>query len=580
MSHGQQSDQTPPSPDEVRAALNCLTESELFRSSPQLASFLRFVVEAVLRGEAKRIKGYTIGIEALGRGPGFNPQVDPIVRVEATRLRRNIAQYYGGPGVADPLVIEILRGSYVPTFHRRKGVGRRRAQKASFEPSRARLIFIAIVALVAIGAAAYTAIEWRSRGANARLREPTIGTLRPGNGLPTIVIQSFEILGTPLAPSLSAETLREKVRDALSRFDIFNVEFDPTRNGDPAFRPRHPLIDYRLSGTIEHRDDGTTGASFRLLDAAEGKLVWSRTFEPFPAEVGRAAIEEHIVFSLATTLMLPYGVVRSHERVKYLSSRAGDPRNRCIVETLEAFRSFDPFGRDNARACLESMTAIDPSFASGFAYLSAVYVREFQFGLGARPDGLPLLDWALIAARRAVELNPENSRAYQMLFIVLFVRREIGPAFAAADKAIALNKYNLIALSEYGGRLIMVGEVDRGLEMLRRSADYGTVLPSWHHFYMFLGVYLRGDLPDATYHANQATGADYPLGHLARALVAAAANDKEKARQAFDRLVAIRPAWASQTRQELERYFPSAAIVERLERDLAAAGLAAANPKE
>ena len=93
--------------------------SAAFRSAPRLAAFLRFVVEMTLAGQSDRIKGYTIGAQALGRGESFDPQADPIVRVEAARLRRALARYYGGAGRDDPVVIELPRGGYVPTFHAR-----------------------------------------------------------------------------------------------------------------------------------------------------------------------------------------------------------------------------------------------------------------------------------------------------------------------------------------------------------------------------------------------------------------------------------------------------------------------------
>src|SRR5882724_13630618 len=77
-----------PCADEIRAALEHMAGSEAFRGPPQLVSFLRYVVEATLRGTADRIKCYTIAVEALGRAENFDPQTDPIVRVEAMRLRR------------------------------------------------------------------------------------------------------------------------------------------------------------------------------------------------------------------------------------------------------------------------------------------------------------------------------------------------------------------------------------------------------------------------------------------------------------------------------------------------------------
>src|ERR1043166_8978691 len=101
-------------PDEIRAALQRMIVSDVFSRSPQLGAFLRFVVEAVLHGKADRIKAYTIGVAVLRRDTKFDPQLDPIVRVEATRLRRAIERYYTGPGASDAVMIALPRGGYVP----------------------------------------------------------------------------------------------------------------------------------------------------------------------------------------------------------------------------------------------------------------------------------------------------------------------------------------------------------------------------------------------------------------------------------------------------------------------------------
>src|SRR3954470_6351236 len=103
---------------EVRVALERMAASEAFRGSPQLIAFLRYVVEATLRGEADRIKGYTIATEALGRTVDFDPQADPIVRVEATRLRRALNRYHASAIAPDGVQIDLPLGSYVPVFRR------------------------------------------------------------------------------------------------------------------------------------------------------------------------------------------------------------------------------------------------------------------------------------------------------------------------------------------------------------------------------------------------------------------------------------------------------------------------------
>ena len=112
------SDDTPTA-EEIRSAVEHIVAGPGFRRSPQLVAFLHFLVEAVLCGRAEHIKSYTIGVEALKRGERFDPQRDPIVRVEAARLRKALASSFARGGAGPPVTIEIPLGSYVPVFRRR-----------------------------------------------------------------------------------------------------------------------------------------------------------------------------------------------------------------------------------------------------------------------------------------------------------------------------------------------------------------------------------------------------------------------------------------------------------------------------
>jgi tetratricopeptide (TPR) repeat protein len=104
------------SAEDVSAALARITGSEAFRRSPKMSSFLTMVVQRTLDGRGAEIKGYTIAVDALGRSADFDPQVDPIVRVEAQRLRRALDRYYTTDGAADPVEIRIPNGGYIPLF--------------------------------------------------------------------------------------------------------------------------------------------------------------------------------------------------------------------------------------------------------------------------------------------------------------------------------------------------------------------------------------------------------------------------------------------------------------------------------
>lgn len=107
------------SPDEVRAQLRRILDSDIFLSARRPSSFLRFVVESSLAGEADGIKEYLIGVEVFERPAQYDPRVDPVVRIEAGRLRKKLDEYYEGPGEQDPIVIGLPKGAYVPDIRRR-----------------------------------------------------------------------------------------------------------------------------------------------------------------------------------------------------------------------------------------------------------------------------------------------------------------------------------------------------------------------------------------------------------------------------------------------------------------------------
>jgi Tol biopolymer transport system component len=100
----------------VHEELDRVLASETFRGAERSRSLLRFVVEETLEGRADRLKDYTLGAEALGRGEQFDPRTDPIARVEASRLRSRLDLYYATEGADDALRISLPKGRYAPQF--------------------------------------------------------------------------------------------------------------------------------------------------------------------------------------------------------------------------------------------------------------------------------------------------------------------------------------------------------------------------------------------------------------------------------------------------------------------------------
>jgi len=105
-----------PTAAEVRAHLDILLHSDALAISDRNRRFLAYIVEETLAGRGDRIKAYNVALTAFDRTDDFDPQTDPIVRIEASRLRRALEHYYLTAGKADSLRIEIPKGSYVATF--------------------------------------------------------------------------------------------------------------------------------------------------------------------------------------------------------------------------------------------------------------------------------------------------------------------------------------------------------------------------------------------------------------------------------------------------------------------------------
>lgn len=105
-----------PSPEQVREALAKLLASPDFASAGRLGPFLNHLANTALAGETDRLKESVLGVEFFGRGPDYDPRLDPIVRIEARRLRLRLEKYYASEGASDQVRIDLPKGGYVPAF--------------------------------------------------------------------------------------------------------------------------------------------------------------------------------------------------------------------------------------------------------------------------------------------------------------------------------------------------------------------------------------------------------------------------------------------------------------------------------
>lgn len=100
----------------VKKQLKQMLAHPTFSGAPRLSALLRYIVEETLAGRGDQLKEYALGVAVLERGSSFDPRLDSIVRVEASKLRARLATYNREAGANDTIRVELPRGSYVPRF--------------------------------------------------------------------------------------------------------------------------------------------------------------------------------------------------------------------------------------------------------------------------------------------------------------------------------------------------------------------------------------------------------------------------------------------------------------------------------
>lgn len=280
------------SPGEIRLQLERILASPLFSGAQRLERFLSFTVGKTLRGEADEIKEYLLGVEVFDRGESFDPRIDPIVRVEARRLRDKLKEYYEGEGREDPVRIELPKGSYVPSFRLRRPAA---APGAGILPAAAlgragKLLGLGL-AVVLAGAGLY-------RLAGLRAPEPVAN--RPESLEITLAVLPLENLSGDPEQEHLADGLTEALITELSKIGGFRVKSRTTIMQYKGVRRPLPEIARELGADVVV-EGGVMGAGptihfkARLVDAASDTKVWAGGFDgeaeqmvPLQIEVARS----------------------------------------------------------------------------------------------------------------------------------------------------------------------------------------------------------------------------------------------------------------------------------------------------
>jgi TolB-like protein len=552
-----------PRADEIRAQLAAMLLRAEFSASARNRRFLSYVIEETLQGRSGRIKAYTIALAVFDRDQNFDPLVDPIVRIEASRLRRAIEHYYLTAGKDDHVRIDMPKGSYVPKF----------SYHEADEPAGERVIVDSITSTAPIGTstprmARPAAFLHRRLGAYALVAATVIGlvawltandfdwhrSLPQGakySQAPTIFVMPFTSAPQAAPDALIAAGLTYDIISTLTRFEDLFVYGPVTsfRSGQADDSPI-PDTDYLLNGTV-HTGDGALALNIVLTDRRSGRNIWAmqKEWPVTPDDIDNAT--NAITGEVATIIAQPDGIIQEEFQKRIAGKSAASLNSyECVVRFRQAWREYRQGDFNEIEACLTRTIADDPTYAPAYSALALLNIDRYRFGASISDDSLTE---ALRLASRAKELEPNASHPYLPLSLAYWFKHDIDKSLDLAERGLERNPENAELLADLGLRYALLGRWSQSEPLISEAFKRDPAAPSGYHLGHFLYAYMRGDYDLAL---NEAMEIDAPFviyGHLATVAAYGKLGDVAAAKPVINRILQVDPEYARKVREDLEK---------------------------
>ncbi len=533
-------DEIPLPAEDVRAQLDRILKSTDFEATARERRFLSYVVDETLNGRAAYIKAYSIAIQVFGRDAAFDPQNDPIVRIEAGHLRRSLERYYLTGGQSDSIHLTIPKGGYVPTFALRASPSPPDATppvEKQEKPDKARWSWIATFgAVILLAMLAIAALK---------LQGVPVSPLAPE--IPRVLVERFENLNGTEASAVIASGLTQEVIDQLSKFKDLIVIQSAERADVNAARPR-----YSLYGSVD-----LTGDAFRLrvrlVNQSDDSILWANSYDGDVEVATIIKAQTDIAQQVATSLGQTYGVIFQADTTLSLPNAPEDWAAYSCTLSYYAYRvSLDLESLPGVRACLEKAVQRFPKYATAWGLLAQAYLDETRYTF--RHDRVAWqtsIDRALATARRAVELDSLNIRGLQAEMFALFLSRDFEAAQKAGERAMAINPNDTELIGEYGYRLAISGKWEIGCPLILQARERNPGPFSYFESGLALCAYFAGDNEQAVMWIRKTTIPKSPLYHLIAAIVLGEAGHEADAKTEFAWLEKNAPDLLQKIRDEL-----------------------------
>jgi tetratricopeptide (TPR) repeat protein/TolB-like protein len=570
-----------------QALARLLAWPEIARS-PQLANFLTYIVERRLRGDAHSIKAYSIAVDVFGRAPDFDPQADPIVRVQARRLRGLLDQYYRGPGSDDPLHIQLPIGRYVPEFvdsatepsahpiGRDTGVAAEPAavvQPPQHELRRGHVNVSWFVLLVlTLGAIAMT----YSLATLGPRREQQVA-VAGGMEMPRLKVMEFQNLtgDRALTPSIAALAV-ELVTDFEPLLIVDAVFGGPDAAGEASGDNE----DFVLTGIVRGASEGYEFNAV-LTDAETNGVVWNwSAILPAQEFSGRSGVD-----SISQELILRLGGTRGPLHVKALdlvarSDIAGQENFYLCGVLFMVYRTTPSEGsRARVENCFDALPEEDRANGNVLAARASIMGEMSVLSGTPARERTEHFARAEVLIAQGLSAAPTSSFVWEQRGHLHEAQGRLDEAVSAYGTALQLNSANLDATAAFARLIALMGRLDEAAPLARRAVEAVPPLqvPGWFYCVPSLDALVSGAVPRAARLAQDCGQADPELGTVLAMLAAHQWGDTAMVGQVLTQILEVRSFRSEGIMRRLEDRITDVALLGRIETVLLDTGVPQGN---
>ncbi len=529
--------------EQVSKQIDRLISSKEFTENAHRRALLRYVVDETLAGRGHLLKGFTVAQAVFGRNENFDQQSDPIVRIEAGRLRKDLERYFAGAGRGDPLRISIPKGGYVPHFEvvtspekQPSGMVGDDATDAADTVSQSlqsrakpqRRLAGAGAILLCVGVIAGLLAWQRNVGPTNTEKDAIIPTI-------SVVVLPFSVLGGDERSNVLAEGLTQEVISDLMRFSglrlyTSNPSFRQDPTADPTTLANELGVSYIVRGGVA-AEQGHLRVVADLVEA-DGHVVWSQTFDRALTTDSVLGVQGAVSADIATALGQSYGPLKTDVLARKDLQQPGLDDFFCLLEARAYRRTFDPAMHAPVMACLQQAVAQQPSYAEAWAMLGWLCLDEVRFNLVPAASAARTMDEARNAAARALRLDPENVAGLQALAAIDYYSGNFDNSESLMRNALRINPNDPETLVQMGWRLSARGKWDEGIPLVEQAIARTVRAPGWYFHAIAAHAYIEGDYAAAIAAAERSAINGSEFGWLVIAASQAALGNTGKATEA------------------------------------------------